>query len=474
MTDDLTTRLGLALRAQERGEDGTVPTPDVLDDVRARIVRVRRRRVASHVAVAAVTALVLGCAGWFGFQARPAPAPADTPTPTSPPPTVEPSPTAEAEAETPAPALEPVSLPGLPAIYRLPEGVLERTGPGWFLASYASGLYDPPPGDGERRVLVLSAPTGELFHVMDVEQGMVLPVRWTDAGTVRAVVSDGERPHRAATVDLLTGDVVADERVPAGAEWVGLAGDDELWMEHGTTTQEKGVLHVLPPSGPARQVPGALWHPLLSPDGRTVVGLGQSEGGPVALDVTTGRRTTLQEPTGQRCTVAAWLDPTSVLAACVDAQPEGSTERWNHDERGGQAVRLDVTGGAPRTLRPITADGIVPWGGRYLRDQVAVVLAAPLLSSTVAGCYDFCYGHPHVWEGDTARPLATSVDLGDDVCELQVGGDRLLLRTGDLCYEETTGNQWWSVDPVTGATRLVAPAVDSELQIGAYALVERS
>jgi len=179
-------------------------------------------------------------------------------------------------------------------------------------------------------------------------------------------------------------------------------------------------------------------------------------------------------PAGQQCWVTGWLDGTGVLASCVDPQPEGHHGPWYHDEHGGQIVRLDAAGGPPRTLGAIDSTGPVPWRGTHVRDGVVAFVGAPLVSSS-GDCFDVCYGGAHRWvEGRGAVELPRTPEMLDTVCQVQPGRDGILLRTGDLCYEETTGGQWWRVDDATGDVRLVAPAVESDLGIGASApLVER-
>ena len=473
MTDDLTARLERALHVQEQHERDLQPDAATLADLHARVGRQRRARTASVVAVAAASALVVGVAGWFALQDRGEPVPAQTPTPTvepTPAPSSPSSPTPEADAAPPV----PVELPGLPPMLEAPDGILDTTGPGWFLAFYVSGLYEPPAGDGERRTLALSAPTGELYHLTDLEGG-VTPVRWSDPDRARVAVAPvwpEEGTLRVGWVDLRTGAFTVDDRAPVDVAWVGMAGDDEVWFDE--AIEGPSTLHVVPPSGAPRTISATLLPPVdISPDGRTVVGRADHAGtAVVAVDLATGRVTTVPEPAGQVCHRAAWIDATGVLASCVDRQGTEGWQRWNYDEHGGQVVRLDVTGKAPQTLTTLRADGVVPWYGRWLRDGVVVTSSAPLLSSS--DCYDFCYGGAFLWESGEARPVTTSVELGDEICEVDVATGGLLLRTGDLCYEETTGNQWWLVDEATGVTRNVAPAVDSDLGIGARNVFERS
>ena len=478
MTDDLTVRLERALGTQEQHEGDVQPDAATLAGIRAAVARGRRGRATQHAAVAAAVAAVVGVAGWFGLQERTAPLPAHTPTPS---PTVTPTlsptptPTSTPDAQASAPALEPVSLPGMPPMYRAPEGILEQAGPGWYLVRYGSPLYEPVPGDGERQSIVVAAPTGELYHLVDLAPPFASLVRWSAPGAARVVTTHEGRPgSHAATVDLLTGEVVIDDRVPVDAEWLGMAGPDEIWLSAAAWDGSTGgTLHVVPPDGPTRDLATSLRSASVSPDGRTVAGIGGHGAGQPAevVDLATGRRTTPRTPPGQLCDVVAWLDTTGVMASCVDRPPDDHRERWNLDEHGGQVVRIDTAGGPVEVLTALHADGVAPWAGERVRDGVVVATAAPQLSGTPDACYDFCFGGAYLWSGGDVRPV-TSVDLGDDVCEVRAGSSGLLLRTGTLCYEESGRNQWWHVDEATGAARLVAPAVDSELGIDAFALVE--
>ena len=487
MTDDLGARLERAVKLQEAAESGRQPDAAVLQDLHARVARARRGRTASYAAVAAAAAAVVGVAGWFGLQDRTVPLPAHTPTSTPTPaptegPAARPTPTPSAGAGT-APR-DTVSYPGMPPMLRAPDGILDQAGPGWFVVSYVTGLPEPSAGAVDGQHLVLSAPTGELYHLLDVTAHHVTPVSWPRAGVIRAVVSERDAStSSAAWVDLRTGEVTVDDRLPAGVQWIGRSGDDEVWLSAHTEVDEGAdgtptprvadgtALHIGPADGDVRTLPVPIWDAVLAPDGRTVVG-----GGPdvrrVAVDVVTGRQTTLALPAGQRCTVTAWLDTTGVLASCSDTAPDGVADPWYLDEHGGQVVRLDATGGAPRTLAAIDSAGIVPWRGEYLRDGVVVTTAAPLLSSS-GDCFDFCYGGAYLWQSGDAHAVSTAVDLVDDVCRVGVGGDGLLLWTADLCYEMSTGGRWWTVDEATGATRLVAPAGDPDLGTSADAAVER-
>ncbi|MCC2321291.1 hypothetical protein [Cellulomonas xiejunii] len=265
MTDDLTVRLERALSTQEQHEGDLQPDAAALAGIRAAVARGRRGRTTQHAAVAAAVAAVVGVAGWFGLQERTAPLPAHTPTPS---PTVTPASTPDAQAS--APALEPVSLPGMPPMYRAPEGILEQAGPGWYLVRYGSNLYEPLPGDGERQSIVVAAPTGELYHLVDLAPPFVSLVRWSAPGAARVVTSaDGRPGSHAATVDLLTGEVVIDDRVPVDTEWVGMAGTDEIWLSAAAWDGSTGgTLHVVPPDGPRRDLATSLLSASVSPDGR--------------------------------------------------------------------------------------------------------------------------------------------------------------------------------------------------------------
>lgn len=464
MRDDLTARLERALRVQEEHEATAGADAAALGELAGRVARARRGRTARYAAVAAVTVAVVGAAGVLGLRDRAAPLPADTPTPTS---TRTPAPSVTAAPaptlEPPAP-LEPVSRPGMPPMYRAPEGLLAQTGPGWYLVTYSSGLYEPVPGDGERAALAVAAPTGELYHLLDREERDLSVVRWERADVARVVVHS---PWRAASLDLRTGEVTIDERLPTGVTWVGVAGDDEVWQA------QDGSLLVLPPDGPARAIGTTLLDGQISPDGLRLVGL-DDDHVPVAVDLRTGEHTVLVRPEGQRCDVAGWFDGTGVLAACVDPQPQDQLHlTWFHDEHGGQVVRLDAAGGPPVTLEVLDSTGVVPYRGTYVRDGVVAAIEAPLVSGS-GDCYDVCYGGAHQWLEAGSRVAAPLPDTSDTVCRVQAGSGGLLLWTGGQCYEETTGGQWWAVDEATGTVRLVAPAVESDLFIGAGArIVER-
>lgn len=471
MTDDLTARLERALHAQEQHERDLQPDAVTLADLHARVARVRRGRTVSFAAVAAAAVAVLGVAGWFGLQDRTTPEPAHTPTPSvSATPSPSPSPEPSAAASAPAAPLEPVSLPGLPPMFKAPEGLLEQTGPGWFLMVYSAvTLEEPLPGDEQRDVLVLSAPTGELYHLLDLDESVNL-LRWDTARTARLEVDLDVPGTQLATLDLVTGQLTRDDRLAGFAELVGTSGADEVWLTPGYQG-EQGTLHVLPPTGDPRTLPARMSFAHVSPDGRTVVGSG--DGHPIeALDLATGRRTAMATPAGQKCDVVDWIDATGVMATCVDTPPVPLLERWNYDEHGGQVVRLDATGGPVQTLTTLRSDGVVPLGGERVRDGVLVTIAGAQLSSTPDGCYDLCSGGAYLWQGGDVRPVQPAQELDGEVCEGRAASTGLLLRTAVDCYE-WVGDQWWLVDEATGATRLVGPAVPDELRLVPVRLVER-
>lgn len=461
MTDDLTARLERALHVQEQHERDLRPDPATLAGLHAQVARRHRARTARLTAVAAASVLVVGAAGWLALQQRTTPEPAVPPTPA---PTASAGPTPAVDAAPPA----PVVLPGLPPMLQASDAVLRQAGPGWFVASYASGLWEPLPGDGERRSLVLSAPTGELYHLTDTED-VVRVVRWHEPGAARAEVYSGEVRH-GATVDLLTGRVSVDDRLPVGAGWLGVHDDDELWT---AVVDDEETLLVLPPDGPARHSPVPDSSLRLSPDGARAAA-GRLTGEPSVVDVTTGDVRTIPVPAGQVCTVTAWIDATGVLATCSDPVPDDRVPGPGASYLDGLhpvLARLDALGGAPTVLQDLTPDGLVPWSVAHLRDGVVVGTAAPMLS-TLDGCVEGCDGRVSTWTGGEVAPLTTTPQVTDDVCEVLATDAGTLLRTGDQCYEASTGSQWWLVD-AAGAARLVAPAVDSELELAPFAVVGR-
>lgn len=433
MTDDVVTRMEQAATAQESWHADLQPSELVLARMQAGVRRRRATRLAQQGAVAAAVVAVAAVGVWAGL--RPDAVPPADPTP---------APSSAATPTTSATPLERVDLPGLPAMHRLPDGLLDTTGPGWFVVAYGDPLNDGV--DPTSTTLALSAPTGELYHLVDVED-LVVVERWVDATTVRARVGGPER-QVVADVDLRTGEVVVDQRVPQAAELVGTVGDDDVRVQRGLGV---GVAYVVPRHGDAREVPLPFADGILSPDGTLLA----SSSEPQVVDLATGAVARPATPAGRTCDVTSWLDATGLLAMCSDAPPT-SGEPAYYDRLGARLVRLDTAGGAPQDLAPVTGDGLVPYVGAWVRDGVAAVVGIERLS-TSGDCYDACTGGTYLWSAAGAQRVGQELETdGDQVCEAAPGGDGLLLRVG-TCFFEIHRSQWWTLDPATGATRLVAP-----------------
>jgi hypothetical protein len=474
MTDDLMTQLERAAAAQEEHHRDLQPEAARLTAMHSAVRRRRAVRVVQHGSVAAAVVGVLAVGGWFGLRTVPA-EPAVTPSP-SVQPTSGPTPSPVASA-----VLVPVERAGLPPMDELPDGVPAATGPGWFVVAYGDPFYQALDGGPTSTTLALSAPTGELYHLVDVP-AFVSVARWVDPFTVRAAVTlPGGPERRVATIDLRTGDVVLDDRVEGPAELVGTAGQEEVWetSEDGGDTE----LRILPLHGEGRSLAGPPGAELISPDGRAVTWRRAPDGGSLpVLDLVTGTVTRVDLPAEQECVIASWFDATGVLATCVDRWQD-STDTPFYDQLHGRLVRVDTTGGPVEDLAPITGEGLVPYEASYVSDGVVAVVGQELLS-TSGDCYQWCTGGTHLWSRDSVVRVGADLETGDGVradpaadqiCEARPGGDGLLLRVG-TCFWEIHRQQWWTLDSRTGAARLVAPQVSAEVdvQLQPASLVERS
>lgn len=468
MSGDLSARLDAALRRQEQHEADTRADAATLADLHARVARVRRGRGVSYAAVAAVLVGVLGVAGWFGLRADPVPLPAHTPTP-SPTASATPAvttPAAPSPEPEPTPTSTPVAVAGMPPLLSLPEGALDTAGPGWSLVTYAPLVYDGP----ERTVLVLSAPTGELYFLRDDDRRIDV-VRWDGGRTARASTWQQGRGTIAGDFDLLTGELVEDSRVPAASQRVALLpGGDELWLT------ESHVLRLVPRTGEPRRVTTTTVgsEVLVSPDGARAVVEPSGSATPAVLDLATGAQTPLSIPDGRSCWTVGWLDATSVLATCRDDY-ELTSSRVFLDQVNARVVRFDALTGRSQTVRNVgPSDDLVPAPrGRWLGDGTLVVERAPL-TRAYDDCFDVCWSGAYLWSGDTMTPVPTATALPDETCEAWPGGDGLFVRTGESgCYEPAgSSTQLWTVDPSTGAVRSVGPTLGEAGALGAYRVVE--
>ncbi|KQY22734.1 hypothetical protein ASD16_08880 [Cellulomonas sp. Root485] len=355
MSTELGALLGRA--AEELSTDGP------LDDLRAVGLRrvVRRRRVQRHTveSVAGVAAAgVVGTAAWFGLdRGVPAP-PAHTPSPSvSATPTLTPTPT---PTPTPNPSLPPPLTPaparaGVPDAFVAPPGLLGQTAEGWMLSIYrpqyvpVGGTVDDARADVQEVHLV--SPAGEHYALLSLPVDPQVTVLHWDATAERARVgmtSDGH-DMTVGWLDLRTGALTTDQPPfdETGTYLTTLPDGNELWTElektllEGAANPGVGVYVVAPGADPRLLVvdPYPLNHAYLDPGSEQIVTETVGWGG---LDVTrisdgSTRHISYDRP-GVQCFLVGWVDDTSVLVTCNDAD--------------GRAI---VDGGLPTTVLVDTA-----------------------------------------------------------------------------------------------------------------------
>lgn len=346
---------------------------------------------------------------------------------------VTPTPTDSTPAATPTPTEVPDVIPGLPPTLPLPPGLLEEVTPGWVLATYAS---EPIPDGGlVAHTVVLAAPTGELYRVLDLPvEPRVTILDWV-AGSTTAVVSvegqgdDGAAAVPRAELDLTTG-TIAPRPVPAdwneGAYWFfeGIGPDGaELWS---TPTSEDGYtsdLYAVPPDGAARRVGGIGLSMLLDPGGQRVVSPypGPDEVFQV-MDLITGAATTHgYGAPGKKCQVVGWLDPDALLAFCVAAdfprwtrEPSGRSEDEDWAAADPSMFRVDLETQQTTPLARLTRADPVPdtWNGTWRRSGEVIYVGGYALQDPSS-----CPTGTFVWQGSTSNllqePASRVVRVGD-------------------------------------------------------------
>ena len=389
---DLTDVLGAAVDARALALDGLEPAAG-LAGLRT---RVRRRRAVRHtveaVAVLPVVAAV-GVGGWLLLGDRHPVPPVVSPNPTSTPTDTAPDPT---PTPTPTPTIargDPITEPGLPTYYEMPEGLLERATTGWVLAVYEPMPWFPVTAP-TTAVVVLASPDGLAYEVTrwdprvgQADGSWVLTdlLDWragdTTALVTQTVVSADGRYASAVVreLDMLTGAVrdvsghEDDELVAAG---------DTVRVWHDATAQ---TLTFEAPSG-TPTLEGEPWSRwvTLGPDERYA--LVEGDGVPRVLDVASGEAVgpTLPERPEGWCEPVSWWTASSLLLECLDQDPgawEGLTLELHprlvtlplgaaSDEAGTQLLAIGL--GDPEPWQ---------WGNAWVADGVVVVQATRVTDS---------------------------------------------------------------------------------------------
>ncbi|GEL96392.1 hypothetical protein CCO02nite_30500 [Cellulomonas composti] len=382
--------------------------------VRAR----RRRRHAGEVLAVAATAAVVAVGIAAGGSSAPAPA---GPTTSSEPsvsatPTPRPTPT-PGPSLAPMPGAEEIAAGlGLPASVPAPADLWDRVGAGWVLAVYRPTWEL---GDGEthwlRNTLMLAAPTGELYRVLELPLDRAVEVvRW-EPGDTRALVAisviDGQMTQTAARgwLDLRTGELTVDPGDMQAASDGCLPQPSFRWTDHdgnevwGVTYCQTGgggggELMILRPDGTqVRTITlGELWYDArLDPTGHRIAVPRDDDADGVAFDVVdldSGEATRHEYGVPDRyCQVVSWRTDTALLVTC-------QARRWEFGEQADpeaddlETWEVSVEGAAPRR---IMGEAVAPvlevWSGLPVGDG-GVALAGPAVGTRAdARCTEGAY-----------------------------------------------------------------------------------
>lgn len=420
-----------SVRERARGLDDLALAADDLSTVRR---RVRRGRTARHVREAAIAAPVVAAvaaAGWFGVDRL-----TDVEPPvTSPAPTTTPAPD-----WTRDPALEglelgdPIDDPTLPTHYALPEGLLDRVGPGWVLAMYqeigdggvgVAPAWPPMPtivvGD---HVVLLVSPGGTRFHVarLPVDDAYLSRViSWDlDAGRVRVhvVSSRAQDPTEVAWLDLATGDLEA-----AGA----LTADDLAALNRTDHVYSYPEVRIERPDGGGYVSSGRFRV-------RSYYAYVDADGARPAIPYGVG---------GRECTPVGWSDDGTFLALCMrDDYALGL------DERGFDPELYAVTAatGAAELVRAIGPDDPLPrpGSGAWVRDGVVA-----FVSSTGGYVPDCGMTGVHLWDGAGFSTVAQPSGSAEDTFWIRTLGDTVYVEARAMCSGDWRSGDWWRGTSVT-------------------------
>jgi len=473
VADDLSELLESALHAGTRELGDATPGEGAVPHwVRV----VRRRRVVRHTVQAVIAvpvAAAVGVALWFGAgeALREGPVATPTPAPTVPPPTSDPtqgttpSPTPDSTTET-SPAPEEIVVPGLPPHFVAPDGVLSLASPGWVLSVYQVGDPEREWTVDVPRTLFLTSPDGDHFRLADVSVEWIEVHHWR-AGDARARVTYGTYEdgypagHTTGWLDLLTGELTADERSLEWADFLGFAPDgDEVWYFRGGS-----VVYLVAPDGSRRDIDAADagQTAVLSPAGTHVAVEGEDDGVELVL-VDLGAQESRVVPfgvAGRSCSFTGWLDDVSLLVQCAVDNP-GSTPRYS-DFTG---HRLTVVGGpgGVQDLGALLGSGRVVVGGANVEHDVVALRYWDYEALEAEPGVEACAPSAAVWlDGRVVDVPAFGQIEGRRSVSSMASHDGVLYLGGEYgCTfgEERPLDELARFDAVTGALTTVLPVID--------------
>lgn len=430
MTRDLGDLMWGAVSERSRSLDGLAPTGGDLVRLQSRVRRGRTMRHVRDAALAVPVAAVVVAGGWFGLDRLTEPTP-------PPPATQEPVVPAPEATEDPTDDLvlgDPITEPGLPPYYELPDGLLERTGPGWVVTSDSPVRGDLDADEVVRDPLAVAmflvAPDGTHFLVgrFDADAN-VYPVAWTPGSPTVDVIVDTltaglmeERPEQdlmAATYDL---------RTRAFTEREG----DALWPPDTSTAVPRS------PSGRGVSIELAGTFTLWAEDGSgTVLDYGVA---------------------GKVCSPVGWLGDDGFLALCVDeaAQTDGRIDVGaTLRDYAPVLVQVDLDGarmGGVTELQAIGADDPlpVPGAGVLVRDGV---VAFPSDEGSPYGCFTGA----DAWTGAGFQTLQRP-EGGENTFVVRASGGVVYVEASAGCLGEGGAATLTAHDLTAGTAQLLEPA----------------
>lgn len=436
-TADIGKAMWGAVDAETKALDGLAPADDDLARLRGRVRRGRTVRHVREVAVALPVVAALVAAGWFGLDRLTGTAPpVTTPEPVEP--TPSPTPTPE---EDDVVLGAPIDEPDVPTYYAMPDGLLDTVGAGWVLATYAPRVVVDDVSPPSVELVFLVSPEGTRFLVARLDPGVTPDggsVEWTEhellswqAGELVATLrevdhSDGddwrEEPVALQQLDLVTGQISS-------------ASGEPDWVDSG-----------------------------LSPDGTMTLTLPEGGDGTVVERVSDGATVAglpLDSPAGW-CEVMTWWTADSLLAACVDENPDTGDHIGPLVPLNPRLVVLpldDLGSGAGTTLRALAAGDPWPvaWKSTYVSENVVAWEGTELaVDIDLSGS---CPTGVYLQSGERIERLPAS---SDDRVELNlyepraVGGQVYVDATGG-CSGDMRPNILTRYDVATGTTTELVP-----------------
>lgn len=417
--------------------------------------RVRRRRNRRHVlqatvSVPVVAALALGAWSLAGRIAQVPPV-TQTPVP-SPTWTVSPEPTA---GLVPAPAIA-----GLPARFLMPDGLLERTGPGWVLATYAAP--DPDGGDSPIDAVLLVSPGGVVYQVAllggaatdDGAPQQVEIVDWQPGSSTAIVMQRSYAPGADgfgtyARLDLTSGTVspVETELGPV-PNYEGRVGGAEAWTDGTDDMRLEFVVDgQVVRTDLYRATVGA------SPDGTSFWAVGEDASGGRRFEVLDAATRTVRE-TGAAfvaagCWPVQWWTASSILAACSD-RPASDREPILQTHPQLEVFGLDdLTAGSGTLLRTLRVGDPMIEATARVADR-SMVVAGRTVTDSLTFSLDACGQQVHLLTNGafTSLPLRAA-----DSFQVASADGRVLVEPITHCEGMNAGaGPLLAIDPATGAT----------------------